>query len=87
MFGVTREGDDRVDNHRLHRFTVSGNEHKRMSLDGDLSRTDRRERIDHSESVSSTWCDGKCFQRGVGAESGVAVLQSRRKKTVIKIKR
>lgn len=70
----TRERDDRVDDHRLHGFSVGSDQDKRMSLDGDLSRTYGRQRVDHSEPVSSTRRDSESLQRGVGAESRVAVL-------------
>lgn len=73
----TRERNDRVDDHRLHGFTVGCDQHEGMSLDGKLGRTDGRERVDHSESVSSAGRDGERLQRGVGAESRVGVLKTK----------
>lgn len=46
-----------------------------MTFEGYLSWTHRSESVDHSEPVSSAWCDCEDFEWGVGHKSSVGVSE------------
>lgn len=55
-------------------LSVRGDEDERVTLDGELSRTDCRQRVDHTEAVSASRSDGEGFQGSVGLVSSGRVL-------------
>lgn len=56
---ITWKRDDGVDDDGMDGLAVSADEHQRMSLDGDLRRTDGGEGVDHAEPVATTRSDGE----------------------------
>lgn len=72
---LTRERNDSVDLDGRYWFTISSYDCKVVAFNRDLSRTHWSESVDHSESVSPSWGDGKHFQRCVCHETGVGVSE------------
>jgi hypothetical protein len=56
-------------------ITIGTDNDQRMSLDSELSRADRGQRVDHTESVSPAWSDRENFERSVGTVAGVGILE------------
>jgi hypothetical protein len=77
LWALTGEGDDGVDVDRLDGFPVSCDESQHVSLHTELGRTHCTEGIDKPESVPLARGHCEHFQRGVGYEASVGVLEGR----------